>query len=103
MAGPGKSGKCLHLVVRSSRESLLRCRAQCAAGDTVLFFDAGVMHLTGDAQDCFANDAMMVLYSAPDLKARGLGSIALDQAVQTLDDSEFGDLLARHEFCLTWK
>jgi sulfur relay protein TusB/DsrH len=103
MAGPGKSGKCLHLVVRSSRESLLRCRAQCAAGDTVLFFDAGVMHLTGDVQDCFADHATVVLYSAPDLKARGLGSIALDQAVQTLDDFEFGDLLARHEFCLTWK
>ena len=103
MTSPAKSGTCLHLVVRSSRESLLRCTAQCAAGDTVLFLDAGVMHITGDVRECFTNHATVVLFSAPDLMARGLGSIALDQAVQTLDDSEFGDLLARHEFCLTWK
>ncbi|NCF61503.1 MAG: sulfurtransferase complex subunit TusB [Gammaproteobacteria bacterium] len=103
MTSPAKIGTCLHLVVRASRESLLRCRAQCAAGDTVLFVDAGVMHITGDVPECFTSHAAVVLFSAPDLMARGLGSIALDQAVQTLDDTEFGDLLARHEFCLTWK
>ena len=34
----------------SSRDALERCLQLCDTGDTVLFLDAGVMHVTGEIE-----------------------------------------------------
>jgi sulfur relay protein TusB/DsrH len=94
---------CLHLVASPGREVLAQCLGQFRQGDSLLFLDAGVTSLLWElpADEAFKGDA--ALYSAPDLAARGLLEQARREGLRLLEDSEFLDVLAQHDFCLTWK
>ena len=87
----------------SSRDALERCLQLCDTGDTVLFLDAGVMHVTGEIEPPGAGDGPAFSFSRPDLQARGLDRVARSGGAEVFEDSEFSTLLEAHALCLTWK
>ncbi|MBT8048658.1 MAG: hypothetical protein HKN57_02540 [Xanthomonadales bacterium] len=103
MNAPLPHRPCLHLVVTSSTDALGQCRAQFNAGDSVLFLDDGVMHITDDDSADSRTVFDSAFFSAEDLAARGLARLAAVPGIRTISDPEFDGLLARHAFCLTWK
>lgn len=96
-----ESASCLHLLLSASPAALARCHELAAAGDTVYFADAGVVHLLGGA-DALAPAGCATVFAAPCLAARGLGPAAAALGVATVDDAGFAELLRRHARCLCW-
>lgn len=103
MQNPANERKCLHLVVKSSAETLERCRSQFDDGDSVLFLDDGVMLIPDFPVASFQLPEKACLFSVADLDARGLAEFARDVGAQVVDDQQAVALLFSHDFCLTWK
>jgi sulfur relay protein TusB/DsrH len=93
----------LHLVLSSGPRALEACRARCEPGDAVLFLDEGVNRLLDGEPGGALPDGIAVLFSWPDLEARGLAEAAQRQRLKTLQDDDFPALLERHRHCLSWK
>lgn len=93
----------LHLVLSAGPRALDACRARCEPGDAVLFLDDGVNRLPDGAPGEALPDGVAVLFSLPDLEARGLGEAARGLQLDTLQDDDFPALLERHRHCLSWK
>lgn len=103
MSDPAHIKSCLHLVA-SARESALRdCLNQRLESDSVVFIDAGVMHLVAETPGALSLAGPGFFFSIEDLEARGLIPFARQQSVQTLDDRATVRLLRKHDHCLTWK
>jgi sulfur relay protein TusB/DsrH len=96
------AASCLHLVVGAGSEALQVCLGQVAATDSVLFLDAGVLHLLRASADSLAGSAAAVYFGDADLRAHGLLELARRAQLDVLDDAGFCDLLAAHTHCLTW-
>ena len=92
---------CLHLVLSRQRRALENCLAVFNDGDTLLFLDAGVMHLP--ALSSAAGEMQEAAFMAADLQARGLLDAAHACGFSVMGDEGFADLLAAHEHCLSWK
>jgi sulfur transfer complex TusBCD TusB component (DsrH family) len=98
---PSSSARCLHLVAGAGHGALEDCLAQTAAGDYVVFLDAGVLHLLRPAAALPAG-AGEVFFADADLRAHGLLEVARDARAGVIDDAGVCALLARCEHCLTW-
>lgn len=94
--------RCLHLVAGAGHEALADCLSHADPSDTVLFLDAGVLHLLRAAASSLGGPAAAVFFADADLRAHGLLETARRAQVATLDDAGFCQLLAAHEHCLTW-
>jgi sulfur relay protein TusB/DsrH len=99
---PQPAASCLHLVVGAGEGALGNCLTHAGAADAILFVDAGVLHLLQAASAWPDSSQTPVFYSATDLHAHGLFSLARRLEVNILDDDGFCDLLAAHRHCLTW-
>lgn len=103
---PPESPKtCLHLIAGAGREALDDCSSCSAAGDALLFLDAGVLHLLRPGIASTATPLAgrsAAHYLAADLRAQGLLELAGRLGVSVIDDGAFGELLAAHDHCLTW-
>lgn len=93
---------CLHLVTGTDSVALNDCRAQCAAGDVILFLDAGVLHLL-DEKQLVPDGGAAEFYSSVDLEARGLHEAAVHSGVHLASDEDFVRLLERCSHCLSWQ
>lgn len=103
MAADSTSNRgCLHLVVGGTHEALAACAACLGDDDSVLFLDAGVMHVAGEMKE-LAGWPGKRHASGPDLEARGLSGVARACDLHVIADDAFPALLAAHELCLTWK
>lgn len=92
---------CLHLVLSHSQEALENCLVVFREGDTLLFLDAGVLHLPGLAS---ADGEMKeAIFMRADLQARGLQNAAVACGFRVMGDEGFAVLLAAHSHCLSWK
>lgn len=101
---PPARENCLHLVVGAGQEALDDCVSHSRARDTLLFVDAGVLHLLRHAAGFVAGSAAgapEVHFLAADLQAQGLLELARRLGVSVVEDTAFGDLLAAHDHCLT--
>lgn len=98
-----KTGRCLHLVLGAGDEALDSCRRCCDPGDSILFLDAGVMHLLTSGPGIVGEHVQSICFAGADVDARGLGKMAHDAGVRLLSDQEFPGLLADHDHCLSWK
>lgn len=98
---PAAPGSCLHLVVGAGVEALDDCLLHSQARDTLLFLDAGVLHLLRDASAPVVGLAE-AHFAAADLQAHGLLDLARRSGVSVIDDAGFCELLRRHPHCLTW-
>lgn len=103
MQESGNNTNCLHLVVGSSTDALENCRTMLSGGDSVLFLDAGVLHLDRVQKGFFDKPVPACHFTAADLDARGLLSVARNQGASVVDDPEFPALLRDHGYCVTWK
>jgi sulfur relay protein TusB/DsrH len=103
MKKPANKQSCLHLLVRSSNDALELCCSQFAAGDAIVFVDAGVMHLLAAMPEILQGRSPVLHYLLPDLEARGLQGMAQDLGVNVLEDKDFAGLLRAHDRCVTWK
>lgn len=92
---------CLHLVLSHSRKALESCLSMFGDGDTLLFLDAGALHLPALATG--ASEMQEAVFMTADLQARGLLDAALANGFTVVDDDRFADLLAGHAHCLSWK
>lgn len=92
---------CLHLVLSHQQRALENCLSVFIDGDTLLFLDAGVLHLPALAVD--AAETLEAIFMAADLQARGLLDAADACGLSVINDEDFADLLARHDHCLSWK
>ena len=97
-----RPGSCLHLLAGGGRAAFEECRPFCSPGDTVLFLDAGVLHLLGDAPGDLVDAGVASAFVAADLAAQGLARAAAEEGVQVVDDAALAELLRRHVHCLTW-
>jgi hypothetical protein len=93
---------CLHLVVAAGGRALEDCLARSLRGDTILFLDAGVLHLLDARTTCGGESGPALLFAAADLEAHGLLACARAAGVHIAGDADFGGLLAAHGHCLTW-
>jgi sulfur relay protein TusB/DsrH len=103
MPGAREISGCLHLITGPGGEALRQCRSQCGPDDSVVFMDAGVMHLLETDEDGFPAGDHRVHFAAADLAARGLDAVAASAAISTLTDAGIARLIADHPHCLTWK
>lgn len=103
MNSSGSDRRCLHLVARSSTEALELCLAHFVEGDTLLLIDDGVMLLAGEPGARFESLLMNAVYLREDLDARGLAGLAEQSGARKANDSDFLELLQRHDLCVTWK
>jgi len=88
----------------TAQESALKdCLSQKLDCDTLVFIDAGVMHLLSGMTDQLDPTDPGVYFSSEDLEARGLVPFAREQGVQIVDDRATVRLLRSHDHCLTWK
>lgn len=94
--------RCLHLVAGAGHEALADCLSHVDPMDTVLFLDAGVLHLLCVAAGSLGGPAAAVFFADADLRAHGLLELARRVQAEILDDAGFCELLAVHEHCLTW-
>ena len=97
------TGRVLHLVLRAGNGAFESCRTCCTAGDAVLFLDDGVRQLLLGEPGRLLPPGVAVLYSLPDLQARGLAEAAATMNARTLRDDEFPAMLQQHDECLGWK
>lgn len=72
-------------------------------GDTILFLDDGVGYLMVSEHSDSVPGGVTVVYSGPDLRARGLEETARYRGVSILDDAELPTLLLQNVHCLSWK
>jgi sulfur relay protein TusB/DsrH len=93
---------CLHLVVAAGHRALRDCLSLCRPGDSVLFLDAGVLHLLGPRPEGNPETTPALLFAVADLEAHGLLASARAAGARTADDADFCALLAAHGHCLTW-
>ena len=100
-ASAAKAKNCLHLVLSHQRSALENCLAVFNDGDTLLFLDAGVMHLPSLVSD--AGEMQEAVFMAADLQARGLLDAARARNFRVMGDEGFAGLLAGHDHCLSWK
>lgn len=100
-ASAPKEKNCLHLVLSHQRRALENCLAVFIDGDTLLFLDAGVLHLPALVSD--AGEMQETVFMAADLQARGLLGAAQACGFRVAGDEEFAGLLAGHQHCLSWK
>lgn len=102
MPGPTpEKQNCLHLVLGHGRRALENCLSVFSDGDTLLFLDAGVLHLPALAAD--AEAMQEAAWMTADLQARGLLDAAGACGFTMIGDEEFADLLDGHRHCLSWK
>jgi sulfur relay protein TusB/DsrH len=94
--------RCLHLLTGASREALEDCLAHAAAGDTVLFIDAGVLQLLRARSGALGSPGVELCFAEADLAAQGLVELARQAQVDVIDDAAFCALLQAHGHCLTW-
>lgn len=98
-----RRASCLHLVVGAGRQALDDCLAQSGEEDSVLFLDAGVLHLLQTPLRPSERSAAAICYAAADLRAHGLLELARREGVDIVDDARCCELLALHAHSLTWK
>lgn len=98
---PEGAGNCLHLVVGAGREALEDCLLHSAARDSILFLDAGVLHLLQEGNAPVVGLAQ-AFFAEADLQAHGLLALARQMHLRRVDDAGFWSLVASHEHCLTW-
>jgi len=99
---PETTSRCLHLVAGAGRDALDDCLAQLAPGDSVVFLDAGVLHLLRSSA-ALPGAASEVFYTDADLRAHGLLEAARRARAGVVDDAGVCALLAQYEHCLTWR
>jgi len=102
MAADRAANACLHLVAGASAAALEDCLAHIAPGDSVLFLDAGVLHLLRANRVGWVPDGVAVQFAVVDLRAHGLLDLAARAGVPAVDDPSFCALLSAHRHCLTW-
>lgn len=93
---------CLHLVAAAGARALSDCLAFSRPQDTILFLDAGVLHLLGPELAGRSGSRPALRFAAADLEAHGLLASAQGAGVRTADDSDLCTLLAAHDHCVTW-
>jgi len=98
-----RAATCLHLLAGAGRQALDDCLSQAEEGDSVLFLDAGVLHLLTIPQQPSGSSAVASFYAAADLRAHGLLELARREGADIIDDAAFCQLLASHQHSLTWK
>lgn len=103
MSSPAHDKSCLHLVATARESALKDCLNQRLESDSVVFIDAGVMHLVAELPGAPSLAGAGFFFSSEDLQARGLIPFARQQSVKTLDDRATVRLLRQHDHCLTWK
>jgi len=99
---PHDSACCLHLVAAAGRDVVDACLAQVAPGDTVVFLDAGVLHVLQPPVSP-ASAAGAMLFADADLRAHGLLEAARDAQAGVIDDAGICALLVQCRHCLTWR
>lgn len=97
-----KENTCLHLVVAAGARALGDCLALSGQGDTILFLDAGVLHVMDAATASGGEPGPAFVFAAADLEAHGLLASARRAGADIVGDDEFARLLAAHRHCLTW-
>ena len=97
-----QKSRCLHLVAGEGRRAIQDCLARCRPDDTVLFLDAGVLHLLTEPDGAGGSEAPEFRYLAADLEAHGLLDGARRAGVAIATDADLCALLARNDLCLTW-
>ena len=103
MAGIPKSPPgCLHLLLSADHDAIEDCLRAADQDDTVLILADGVMALLHTPLTRFP-DGCGVLFSAPDLEARGLAAVAAERDIGVVEDVGITTLLADHRHCLSWK
>jgi len=93
----------LHLVNRPAADAArARCLASLGSGDTVLFYESGVLGCTVGSIDR-RNAQPNVRYVAlrADVERHGVAG-RLDRGVAIVDDLEFVDLVASHKPIVSW-
>ena len=103
MTATEKQTTSLHLVASSSSSALTDCLRQAMNGDSIVFIDAGVMHLVLNQEKGVEFTKPGIRFSYADLEARGLTAMARNRGVEILDDRATACLLLSHDHCLTWK
>ncbi len=96
------SPNCLHLVVAASERALVDCLELAGPDDTLLFLDAGVLHLLTPDLSRRAGGTRALQFAAVDLQAHGLLATARSTQTAIAADGEVCALLAAHAHCLTW-
>ena len=94
--------RCLHLVAGSGQACLQQALAHAAAGDSLLFIDAGVLHLLRAASEETVPAGVEMAFLAADLEAQGLRDFAERAGVRVLPDAALAGLLVEHRLCLSW-
>lgn len=94
--------RCLHLVAGSGPSCLRQALAHAAPGDSLLFIDAGVLHLLRAAGGESVPDGVETAFLAADLDAQGLRRAAERAGVRVLPDAALAGLLGEHRLCLSW-
>ena len=102
MAEAGRDRSCLHLVAGAGSRALRDCLAFSGPSDTILFLDAGVLHVLGAERAVGSGAAPSIRFATADLEAHGLLATARAAGVRTADDADFCALLAAHDHCVTW-
>lgn len=91
----------LHLLLSADCAAARDCGACCAAADTVVILDEGVMGLAALMEDDRPSFAGSVVVSESDLRARGLpGGVA--RGLELIDDEAIVALIETHRHCLSW-
>lgn len=96
------SARCLHLVAGSGQACLQQALAHAAPGDSLLFIDAGVLHLLRAAGEETVPDGVEAAFLAADLDAQGLRALAERAGVAVVPDGALAGLLGEHRLCLSW-
>ncbi len=94
----------LHLVCRSIQNSraLDMCLQYCQRGDSLLFMQGGVASMPWANQAEFEIKKLKVYWLEADILARGLTSLASQEAWQIVNDDGFVELVERHTPIHTW-
>ena len=94
--------RCLHFVAAPGPRAVGDCVAQCRPDDTIVFLDAGVLHLLTEQRQDDGGTTPEMFYLAADLEAHGLLVSARKAGAAIATDADLCTLLARHGHCLTW-
>jgi sulfur relay protein TusB/DsrH len=93
----------LHLLPGTSIGAWRDCRACCAAKDTVVILDGGVMGLRREEAEFSTPFPCSTAVLQADARARGIDPAELADDVSMLDDAGFIALIERHLHCLSWR
>ena len=93
------AGSRLHLLLSPAPDVVAQCRAQLAAGDTVVLLDRGVECAVEHALSLAEFEDVKCRVAGIDLRARGL---AVQQGFQEITDSQLVEAVLAHRHTLSW-